>query len=47
MITLFLSQGDFCATAIYGPLATEVQRERTLQLVATLAGTEWGCFVDM
>ena len=33
--------------AIYGPLATEVQRERTLQLVATLAGTEWGCFVDM
>ena len=33
--------------AIYGPLAEEVQRARTLQLVYTLAGTEWGCFVDM
>src|SRR5262249_57017752 len=33
--------------AIYGPLAAEVQRTRTLQLVSTLAGTEWGAFVDM
>ena len=33
--------------AIYGPLAEDVQRETTLKLVYTLAGTEWGCFVDM
>ena len=33
--------------AIYGPLAEEVQRDKTLTLAYTLAGTEWGSFVDM
>jgi peptide/nickel transport system substrate-binding protein len=33
--------------AIYGPLAEDVQRDRTLTLAYTLAGTEWGSFVDM
>jgi peptide/nickel transport system substrate-binding protein len=33
--------------AIYGPLAEEVQRDKTLRLEPTLAGTEWGIFVDM
>jgi ABC-type transport system substrate-binding protein len=33
--------------AIYGPLAEEVQRDPTLKLAHTLAGTEWGSFVDM
>ncbi len=33
--------------ALYGPLAAEVQREPTLKLAYTLAGTEWGSFVDM
>jgi len=33
--------------AIYGPLAEDVQRDTTLKLEHTLAGTEWGSFVDM
>ena len=33
--------------AIYGTLAEEVQRDQTLKLEPTLAGTEWGIFVDM
>jgi peptide/nickel transport system substrate-binding protein len=33
--------------AIYGTLAEEVQRDKTLRLEPTLAGTEWGIFVDM
>jgi peptide/nickel transport system substrate-binding protein len=33
--------------AIYGTLAEAVQRDETLKLVPTLAGTEWGVFVDM
>ena len=33
--------------AIYGTLAEEVQRDKTLKLEPTLAGTEWGIFVDM
>jgi peptide/nickel transport system substrate-binding protein len=33
--------------AIYGALAEEVQRDTTLKLEHTLAGTEWGSFVDM
>jgi peptide/nickel transport system substrate-binding protein len=33
--------------AIYGPLAEDVQRDKTLALAYTLAGTEWGSFVDM
>jgi peptide/nickel transport system substrate-binding protein len=33
--------------AIYGSLAEEVQRDKTLKLEPTLAGTEWGIFVDM
>jgi peptide/nickel transport system substrate-binding protein len=33
--------------AIYGPLAEEVQRDNTLKLEPTLAGTEWGISVDM
>jgi peptide/nickel transport system substrate-binding protein len=33
--------------AIYGTLAEEVQRDKTLRLEPTLAGTEWGVFVDM
>ncbi len=33
--------------AIYGTLAEEVQRDQTLRLEPTLAGTEWGIFVDM
>jgi peptide/nickel transport system substrate-binding protein len=33
--------------AIYSMLAEEVQRDKTLKLEPTLAGTEWGIFVDM
>jgi peptide/nickel transport system substrate-binding protein len=33
--------------AIYGTLGEEVQRDTTLKLEPTLAGTEWGIFVDM
>src|SRR5882724_7669089 len=33
--------------AIYSTLAEEVQRDKTLKLEPTLAGTEWGNFVDM
>ena len=33
--------------AIYGTLGEEVQRDKTLKLEPTLAGTEWGIFVDM
>lgn len=33
--------------AIYGTLAEEVRRDKTLKLEATLAGTEWANFVDM
>ena len=33
--------------AIYSMLAEEVQRDQTLKLEPTLAGTEWGIFVDM
>jgi peptide/nickel transport system substrate-binding protein len=33
--------------AIYGTLAEEVQRDQTLKLEPTLAGTDWGIFVDM
>ena len=33
--------------AIYGPLAEEAQRDPTLKLAYTLAGTEWGCFIEM
>jgi peptide/nickel transport system substrate-binding protein len=33
--------------AIYSTLAEEVQRDKTLKLEPTLAGTEWGIFVDM
>jgi hypothetical protein len=33
--------------AIYSTLGEEVQRDKTLKLEATLAGTEWGIFVDM
>jgi peptide/nickel transport system substrate-binding protein len=33
--------------AIYGPLAEDVQRDRTLTLAYTLGGTEWGSFVDL
>lgn len=32
---------------IYGSLAEEVQRDKTLKLEPTLAGTDWGIFVDM
>lgn len=33
--------------ALYGALGEEVQRDKTLKLEPTLAGTEWGIFVDM
>jgi peptide/nickel transport system substrate-binding protein len=33
--------------AIYSTLGEEVQRDKTLKLEPTLAGTEWGIFVDM
>jgi peptide/nickel transport system substrate-binding protein len=33
--------------AIYGTLGEEVQRDKSLKLEPTLAGTEWGIFVDM
>jgi peptide/nickel transport system substrate-binding protein len=33
--------------AIYGTLGEEVQRTKNLKLEPTLAGTEWGIFVDM
>lgn len=33
--------------AIYGPLAEEVQRDKTLKLEPMLAGTEWGIMLDM
>ncbi len=33
--------------AIYGTLGEEVQRDKNLKLEPTLAGTEWGIFVDM
>jgi peptide/nickel transport system substrate-binding protein len=33
--------------AIYSTLGEEVQRDPTLKLAPTLAGTEWGIFVDM
>jgi peptide/nickel transport system substrate-binding protein len=33
--------------AIYGTLGEDVQRTKTLKLEPTLAGTEWGIFVDM
>jgi peptide/nickel transport system substrate-binding protein len=33
--------------AIYSMLAEEVQRDKTLKLEPTLAGNEWGIFVDM
>jgi peptide/nickel transport system substrate-binding protein len=33
--------------AIYSTLAEEVQRDKTLKLEPTLAGTEWGPFIDM
>ena len=33
--------------AIYGTLGEEVQRTKSLKLEPTLAGTEWGIFVDM
>ena len=33
--------------AIYSMLAEEVQRDQTLKLEPTLAGSEWGIFVDM
>ena len=33
--------------AIYGPLVEDVQRDTTLKLAHTLAGTEWGSFVEM
>jgi peptide/nickel transport system substrate-binding protein len=33
--------------AIYGTLAEEVRRDPALKLEPTLAGTEWGAFVDM
>lgn len=35
------------AYAIYGTLAEEIQRDKTLKLEPMLAGTEWGVFVDM
>jgi peptide/nickel transport system substrate-binding protein len=33
--------------AIYSTLGEDVQRDKTLKLEPTLAGTEWGIFVDM
>jgi len=33
--------------AIYSTLGEEVQRDKTMKLEPTLAGTEWGIFVDM
>jgi len=43
-----LKKGEADVTyAIYSTLAEEVQRDKTLKLEPTLAGTEWGNFVDM
>jgi peptide/nickel transport system substrate-binding protein len=33
--------------AIYSTLGEEVQRDKSLKLEPTLAGIQWGCFVDM
>src|SRR5262245_32299385 len=43
-----LKKGEADVTyAIYSTLAEDVQRDKTLKLEPTLAGTEWGNFVDM